>query len=161
MKQTKLALLLLVAASMLAVGCIQTETGSQELKTKEPDTGDIYFLRPRGIYTGPKMNPGPKTTIGKKGGDIIITASYPDSLGNIGTAFINEYFTEGNNLGADFVKFKGRKQINGRTVEYTFFFEENNTGSPRYAISRIVDSSFHWRGARGAINYLYITQEAE
>ena len=106
------------------------------------------------IYVKPQVN----NRIGKAGGEIVITLYYPEGNSNTLT---NEFFEQSLNLDAPFVKIKGRTQVNERTVDYTFSFEENNSGSERMVAARVADTSYRSKDIHAAVGYFDITQEAK
>lgn len=160
----------LLLAAICICGCAEMEGAFSFLKinrSEAPENGDesVYTVGEMGITQmggvtafAIKVLPQSDNQIGKDGGDFVITLSLAEKNP---FSLKNEYFEESYNLDADFVTIKDRKQVNDRTVEYTFHFSENTSGSERVVATRVVDTTLTYQNIRGAICGFSIKQTAE
>ena len=147
---------------LVAVLCLSGCTEMEDL-TIDPNQFDIQSLSNLSCYPI-KIQPAHTNTIGKRGGDFVVTACIDETINpntKLPNVLKNEFFTESLNLDASFVEFKGREQVNEQTVRYTFHFKENLSGQERGIGTRVMDTTFLFNGIHAALGGFSIIQLAE
>lgn len=148
----KRIILVICTGALLLAGCAQIEGWFNRSENGDPNSGPEVFQAVFGSEDPSQggtsimtitVSPRRSNTVGKEGGTIVLTASIPEKTpdGKENTRVLSEFFSETVNFDAPYVQYKGREQVDSRTVRYTFVFEKNNTGKDREPVGAVLSDT--------------------